>query len=225
MVRGAPTCCLTILVASVLLTSRPALADTGRVGLDLSLGLDGTWVRSLPSMSIGYTAVPAHALTGGTIPTAPSLTFMGARADLGLYAGHHWFFPLLGASVDGAVGPSQATVSTLDGSVVESRPWTSYRVEALLPGIGYRAIERRWLFSGTLRLGVVGYGMADGVASAGMTQHSEATSSVELAVHVELKACRRLDPTNRACLLLSPSLYEGEFLNGGSLGLLWEYGR
>jgi hypothetical protein len=211
--------------AVVFLASTLAQADPGRTGLVLSFDLDTTWIRSMPSMSIGYTETPSHALAGGTIPATPSLMFLGAGLDLSLTYGHHWVFPLFGFEGGGAIGPRPSTISTLDGSVVQSRPWTTYRIEGLLPGVGYRKVDKRWLFSGTLRFGVVGYGVADGIATAGTTQHSEATSSVELAVRMDLKGCRRLDPTTRACLVVSPNLYEGGFLNGGSVALLWEIGR
>ena len=40
----------------------------------------------------------------------------------------------------------------------------------------------------------------------------------------DLAVCRRLDPTQRACLFVAPSIYEFGLLNGASLGLRWEVG-
>jgi hypothetical protein len=137
----------------------------------------------------------------------------------------HWVFPLFGAGIEGVVGASPTTLSALDGSIVSSRPWTTIRAFALLPGVGYRATPRRWLLSATLQPGIVGYGMSDEVAASGSFQTAEATSNVELTLRLDLKVCRRLDPTNRACLLVAPSLYEHGFFGGGSAALLWEYGR
>ena len=208
-----------------LLTARAAHAEPGRYALDLSFGPESTWVRSMPSMSIGYTQTSAHALAGGEIPSASSLAFVGFGASLSLAYRRHWVFPLLGLGVEGAVGPSPTTLSSLDGSVVASRPWTTFRALVLLPGIGYRAVEKRWLVSATMQLGLVGYGMSDEIAASGSFQTAEATSGIEPTLRVDLKVCRRLDPTTRACLAVAPSVYEHGFLGGGTVALLWEYGR
>jgi hypothetical protein len=208
-----------------LLIDGAAHADPGRTVVDFSLGPETTWIRSMPATSIGYTQTVSHALAGGDIPSAPSLMFVGFGAALSLSYRRHWVFPLLGGGIEGAVGPSPLTLSTLDGSIVDSHPWTTFRAFALLPGIGYRAVERRWLVSATAQLGLVGYGMQDGIAANGVTQTVEATSNVQALLRLELKVCRRLDPTTRVCASVAPSLYESTFLNGGTAALTMEFGR
>jgi hypothetical protein len=45
-----------------------------------------------------------------------------------------------------------------------------------------------------------------------------------LGVRGELEACRRMDPLNRFCFIVSPHLLEFGVMNGGSIGLRWEIG-
>jgi hypothetical protein len=49
-------------------------------------------------------------------------------------------------------------------------------------------------------------------------------TSKTFLLQAEIVACRRLDPTMRACLQVVPRLYEYELLNGVTFGLRMEWG-
>jgi hypothetical protein len=48
--------------------------------------------------------------------------------------------------------------------------------------------------------------------------------AARVGVRTDVEACRRIDPIERACVFLSPALYEFSAFKGGSAGLRWEFG-
>ena len=79
------------------------------------------------------------------------------------------------------------------------------------------------MFSATLRMGVSVVGINGSVASgADATQFHTTDASFLLRAQVE--GCRRLDPAERICLTVSPSVYQFGFGNALSVGLRWEFG-
>jgi hypothetical protein len=118
-------------------------------------------------------------------------------------------------------------VTSLDGTIVHMQTWTADMLTLLLPGFGMRAKARRWMFEGALRpVGTfvwMSARAADGADSSDLGD-GHAFFAAGIGLRAELEACRRIDPVERVCLLLSPALYEFTALNGGSIGLRWEVG-
>jgi hypothetical protein len=211
------------LLSMIACAARPAAAEKG-TGIGGSFGGQFEWMPYVPSLGVPTTSTPVRTIEGGTLPPSGSLFFAGAQADSSLVVRSRLVVPLVGISGALAAGNSSAVVTTLDGSIAEVRPWTAYRVECLLPGIGVRLTRRRWTVSAWARGYVVGVGMGASIATAGGSSDLSSPSRFGLAVRAELEGCRRLDPLNRLCMFVAPALYEFGPFNGGSAGLRWELG-
>lgn len=174
--------------------------------------------------SSGVTATVARDVPEGKVPIGGSLTLLGAGLDVAMTADDRWMFPVLGFGGYGAVGSHDAVVSSLDGSIAHVRPWSAYELDLLLPGVGYRVKKRRFLFSASVRTGVVWLAAGGSVAAAG---ESVPISLVGVSglVQAEIEACRRLDPIMRVCLQVAPRIYDFGFMNGGTVGVRIEWGR
>ena len=44
------------------------------------------------------------------------------------------------------------------------------------------------------------------------------------ALRLPIEACRRLDPLERACLVVTPQIYEFGWATGASVAVRWEWG-
>jgi hypothetical protein len=132
--------------------------------------------------------------------------------------------PGLGFAGYGAVGSYDTIVTSADGSIARARPWTTYRLDVLLPGIGYRMKHRRYMFVASVRTGISALHMSGSVAG-GTGETLAALSGVSGVLQVELEACRRLDPVTRVCAQVAPRIYDFGFMNGATLGLRVEWGR
>jgi hypothetical protein len=148
---------------------------------------------------------------------------LGGSADSALITGRSWVFPMLGLAVHGAAFSSPRVIGSVDGSIVEQRSWTAFDVDGLLPGVGYRWTERRWMFGATIRTGVSGAELIASVASGRQTVDHELVK-VSFLLRAELEGCRRIDPVERVCLSVAPTIYQFGFGNGGVVGLRWEVG-
>jgi hypothetical protein len=208
--------------ASSSLASKAA-ADRG-TGLDGSLGGQVDWMPYAPTLSVPATATSVRTIEGGTLPSVGSLWFAGAQVDSSFVYRGRLVVPLLGISGALAAGTSAAVVSSLDGSIAEQRPWTAFRIECLLPGVGVRFTSRRWTAGASVRAFVVGLGMDASVAVGAGSSALSMPSRFGLGARAELEGCRRLDPVNRVCAFAGASLYEFAPVNGGSAGLRWELG-
>lgn len=194
------------------------MALEGQAGLELG------FIRTTPKLAFDDVVVtPLRNIRTGGLGSAGPLTFFGGHVDTSIVVSDRWIFPLVGGGAFWAVGESPRTLTSLDGSLVELRPWTTYRVDLLLPGVGVRFKERRWAFGGTVRAAYTFLGMNAAIAGGATSKVVEASGSAP-ALRMNVEACRRVDPTNRACLFVAPSLFEVSFLNGGSIGLRWEWG-
>lgn len=121
------------------------------------------------------------------------------------------------------MGSYDAVVTHVDGSVARLRPWSAYRADILLPGIGYRVKHRRLMFAAAVRTGISVLKMYGSVAAGAERAALDATGASFL-LQAELEACRRLDPTTRACLFVAPRLYEQRLINGATFGFRMEWG-
>jgi hypothetical protein len=148
----------------------------------------------------------------------------GVGADVELTVDDRWKVPLVGGNAAWAVGSYDTVLTSFDGSIAHVRPWSTFRGDLLLPGIGRRWKHRRNMWAAAIRTGV-SFATVDGAVAAGAESVPLDLSARTLLVQVELEACRRLDPTTRVCLQLVPRLYEHELLNGLTFGLRMEWGR
>ncbi len=170
---------------------------------------------------------PLRTLPMGDLPSTGSQQFLAFTWDTGLTVKDRWQVPLFGLQMGGAIGTSAEGITSVDGTIVHQRPWSSDIVSFLLPGLGVRTKERRWMFSAQVRPVVSLVWMNDLAAAGASTSDvgpDQQAFALGLGLRAELEACRRIDPVQRACLLVSPALYEFSAMNGGSIGLRWEVG-
>ncbi len=182
----------------------------------------GTYMRAMPTMTLTAPGDSPRSLRGA-LPSTGHLTLAGASGELTVAVDRHLVFPLFGFAFSAAVGGSPRVLSSIDGSIVEQRPWSTYMGDVLLPGVGYRVKEQRWMFSAVVRTGVTYAAMGASVAS-GADTAAASSSALSFLLRAELEACRRLDPVERVCFAISPSIYQFGFGNAVTAGLRWEFG-
>ncbi len=184
------------------------------------------WYHRLPSLSFASDPeqVPGRDVAARRLPRTPNALLGRGGVSLGLRINDRWVVPVVGMSVGlGMLGSNPRVVTSSDGSMVTVFPRVT-QLTFLLPGIGHRWTRRRWELSASARTLATYTAMPASVAtSGGATEVVIDTWSI--GARAEVDACRRLDPTNRLCLVVAPHLYESGFLNGGSVGLRWEIGR
>lgn len=178
---------------------------------------------ALPRLSFDDGARAATRVASGTYPASGGVTFAGAGFSLGATFSDHWLVPFFGADFSAAIGPSDRVLTSLDGSLADLRPWTARKLDVWLFGVGYRMKKRRWMFQAVFEPGVSAI-WVNGAIATGRDAVDVRTSAVSFAARVDFEVCRRFDPTNRGCLFFAPSVYEFGLLNGGSVGVRWEFG-
>jgi hypothetical protein len=219
---------LACLVAAALSGSGAARADDLQLRLQTSLDVRDVWVRQMPQIQLNSPVdTSLRTLPPGTLPSTGSQQFLAFTWDTAATANDRWLIPLFGLQFGWAIGSSPAVVTSLDGSIVQMRPWSSDLFTVLLPGFGVRIKERRWMIEAAVR-GVVSVAwmnitVASGASSQDLTD-GQPLFAVGLGLRADLEACRRIDPVQRACVFVSPALYEFSPFNGGSIGLRWEVG-
>jgi hypothetical protein len=211
----------TLLVASVCLCSREARAD---VDFQFAAGMSGGWLRRTPAFTARDVETSARHIGEGAVRTGPSLAMLGIGGDIELTIDDRWKLPLVGGNAWWTVGSYDTTVTSLDGSIAQVRPWSTFRGDVLLPGIGRRWKHRRNMWAAAVRSGL-SFATMDGTVAAGVESVPLVLRATTFLVQVELEGCRRLDPTTRICLQVVPRLYEYELLNGLTFGLRMEWGQ
>lgn len=211
------------IAGALTLTACPSAA---RADLDFQLGATGglSWIRTMPALDMPATTTFARDVPGREVAIGGPLYALGAGFDVALIADDRWIVPLLGATAYAAVGTYDTRVTSVDGSIARIRPWTTYEVDVLLPGIGYRVKKRRFMFSASLRSGIVALSTNGSVAAASESVPVSLTGFSPL-LQVELEACRRLDPVVRVCAQVAPRIYNFGLGNGATFGLRVEWGR
>lgn len=199
---------------------------TSRADADFKLGATGgvAWMRSLPALTTPSTTTAAREVPESRVPIGGSLTWAGAGFDLFMSLDDHILIPGIGLAGYGAVGSYDTILTAADGSIARVRPWSAYRFDVLLPGLGYRTNHRRFMFQASLRTGVAGMYMG-GTIAGGAGESSTSLSAYSPVLQAELEACRRLDPVTRVCVQVAPRIYDFGFMNGATLGLRVEWGR
>lgn len=208
-------------VGTIVGSLRPARAD-----FDIQAAVTGgvSWRRAVPTLTGEATSTAARDVPESGVPIGGALTSLGAAFDLGVTIDDRWIVPTLGLGGYGALGSYDTVVTSADGSIARVRPWTTYEIDALLPGLGYRAKQRRFMFSASVRSGLT-YLHANGSVAGGGDEQPMKLSGYSLLVQAEIEACRRLDPMTRACLHIAPRIYDFGFMNGATFGLRVEWGR
>jgi len=220
---------LAVSLASLLLAAgRTARAADTMWDLQTALDARDVWMRALPPIDLHspYDGLP-RTVPAGTLPSAGAHQFMAITWDTSLTIDDRWLIPILGIQYGWSVGESPDVVTSLDGTIVHMQTWTTNVLTALLPGAGVRGKVRRWMFSADVRP-VASFVWMSAMAAQGTNSSDlgdgHSLFAVGLGVRAELEACRRVDPVQRACLVVSPALYEFSAMNGGSIGLRWEVG-
>jgi hypothetical protein len=199
---------------------RDARAD---LEFQTGFGFGGAWVRRTPTMTSTPISTIAREMGKREVATGRSLALLGFVGDVDMTIDDRWKVPLLGGGIYWAAGPYDAVLTSADGSIARLRPWSTLRGDILLPGLGRRWKHRRNMASVTLRTGVSFMNMGGAVAAA--TNWAPLTlEATTFLLQVEVEACRRLDPTTRACFQVVPRLYDHEVLNGVTFGLRMEWG-
>jgi hypothetical protein len=174
-----------------------------------------------PQLSLGDSDTRVN--NGAKFPSVGPLTLGGVGFDAGVALDDRIMFPILSFGFNTALGQSPRVVSSVDGSFADVRPWTAWMYDIGLPGLGFRFKERRWLFSILIRPGV-SYLSMNGAVASGPDTHDVTMTALSLYARVQVEACRRIDPTQRVCLFVAPSVYEFGFGTGGTAGIRWEIG-
>jgi hypothetical protein len=210
-------------VALVLGLAAPGAAYGRDSHLELEAGADlhASHYFRTPQLTLGDNAPRPD--NGAKIPSVGPLTLGGAAVDVGVALDERVIFPILGFGFNTALGQSPRVMTSIDGSFAEVRPWTAWMYDLGLPGIGFRFKERRWMFSFLIRPGVA-FLLMNGSVASGQDSHDVTVSATSLYARAQIEACRRLDPTERVCLFVAPSVYEFGFGTGGSAGIRWEIG-
>ena len=214
------------LLALALGASSSFVAADARADWDFQLAanLNGGWLRETPALSAPSVLTSAREMAGGTAQPRGGLALAGFGGDIDLTIDDRWKVLLLGGSFSWAVGSYDATITGLDGSIARLRPWSAVRGDFLLPGLGRRWKYRRTMWAAAVRTGFSHITM-DGAVAAGADAVELELSATTFLVQVDLETCRRLDPTTRVCLQVSPRVYEHELMNGLTFGLRMEWGR
>src|SRR5262249_45786708 len=124
-----------------------AHAREPRVDLVGSVDVRDWYLRRMPTFDLGDTTdLKFRTLGPGRLPSTGPQHFLAFYTDSDLVYDDHLVFPMLGIGAMGAIGQSPRVVTSVDGTIVDMHPWTSWGISFLLPGIGYRFKERRWMF-------------------------------------------------------------------------------
>jgi hypothetical protein len=217
---------LKMLAVGLTVACSAARAGDARADFDFQLaaGVDGGWLRKIPSPTMGALSTNARDLEGGLVPLDGRLFLLGPYVDAAITFDDTWQIPLFGARTQWTVGSYDSLVTSVDGSIVNVRPWTAFRGDLLLPGIGRRWKYRRTMWGATLRTGL-SYMHLNGSIAAGADSVPIELSTTTFLFQAEVEACRRLDPSNRVCVFVAPRIYEHELFNGLLVGLRMEWGR
>jgi hypothetical protein len=212
--------------ALCVLAATAVLAHDARADFDFQFAtnVNGGWLRQTPSLSAPALSTSAREMDAGQVRRTGGLVLLGPSLDVDLTLDDRWKVPLLGGSLQWAAGSYDATITSFDGSITRLRPWTTFRGDLLLPGVGRRWKHRRYMLGAAVRTGVSFLKM-DGSLAAGADTVPLSVSATTFLVQVEIEGCRRLDPTTRICLQVVPRIYEHELMNGVVFGLRMEWGR
>jgi hypothetical protein len=200
----------------------PNVARAGQYAWELALEADADWLPHLPgSISVDPSVTGRNALPGN-VPLGVGVYTAGLSAEAGLVFDDTFLMPLVGMKNTVAVGPSAGVISSLDGSIVEVKPWSLGTVSFMLPGVGYR-FRYRWVALQARLEPWLAVGWMQASVYSGPAFVSNDTPSFFLfSLQARLEACWRSEPTRRYCGFVAPNLWALRPFNGGTVGFRWE---
>jgi len=209
----------------LLLCSRAARADG--YGLGTQLWVEGAGVYMPTSTGVDVSAVSNAArsnIDGTTKPFGFATGYFGVRTGLDFIESDRWIIPLLDVGLYGIMGTYTDTLVSADGSLFRLHPGGTIMVDAEILGIGVRFKKRRWMFEGTIKPGIAMLAVPAAVADGKSFTDIDPLNSVTFTLRAQVSLCRRLDPSERVCLSVTPNIYQWGWGNGGSVSLRWEIG-
>jgi hypothetical protein len=213
------------LVGALLLC--PAIARADGYGLGAQLWVEGAGMYMPTSTGLDVTTVTNTAranIDGTTKPFGFATGYFGVRAGLDFIESDRWIIPLIDAGLYGIMGTYSDTLTSADGSLFRLHPAGTIMVDAELFGIGVRFKKRRWMFEGTIKPGIAVLAVPAAVADGRGFTDIDSLNSITVTLRAQLSVCRRLDPSERVCLSVTPNIYQWGWGNGGSASLRWEFG-
>jgi len=222
----ARSCVLAVatMVVGVGVCLRPAVARADASAVEASIDLRFAHLRNFPDVEhAAADEADGRPLPEAKVPGGQAENFLGVGLGLELAMHDRVRVPLLSFALSSAIGSSPRVYGTIDGSIVEVDTWRTGLMVIGLPGYGVRIKERRWMFEAALQPGIA-YLFTSGYVAAGTQRAATSFHAGSLVLQADLAACRRLDPVERACLFVTPALYEFGWLNAWTVGLRWEVG-
>lgn len=125
-------------------------------------------------------------------------------------------FPFIYVSIDIPFNEPYPETATIAGVTYARRDNSTFHQTIDIAGIGVSwPVNRKWVFSGQVRPGIGRVGTVGGT-NLESPQGDAFADATELAVHVDLRLCRRRGI--RACFWLAPAPYEFTWLGSVTLG-------
>lgn len=200
-------------------------ARANDLDFEVIAGAGVAWRRTMPTLeTTSPTTTAAREVGESRVAIGGPMVALGGSFEVAMTVDDRIVIPVLGFAGYGAIGSYDTIVTSVDGSIARVRPWTTYEIDVLLPGIGYRLKQRRYMFGASLRSGVSALNVS-GTIAGGANETPFSASGLSLLVQGELEACRRLDPVTRVCAIVAPRIYDFGFMNGATFGLRVEWGR
>ena len=213
------------LSCALLFSSSDARADGYGLGTQVWVEGAGSYMPNSTGLDVSDVSNSARsAINGSTPPFGFATGYFGVRTGLDFIESDRWIIPLFDLGLYGIMGTYRDTITSADGSIFKLHPAGTIMFDAELFGIGMRFKRRRWMFEGTIKPGLAVLAVPASVADGKGFTDTDALNSVSFTLRAQLSVCRRLDPSERVCLSVTPNIYQWGWGNGGSVSLRWEIG-
>jgi len=213
------------LVGALVLCPEIAWADGYGLGSQLWIEATGTYMPASTGLDVSAVSNTAREnIAGSTKPFGFATGYFGVRSGIDFIESDRWIIPLFDIGLYGIMGTYADTLVSADGSLFRLHPAGTIMFDAELSGIGVRFKKRRWMFEGTVKPGFAVVAMPAAVADGKGFTDVDALDSATFTLRAQLSLCRRLDPSERVCLSVTPNIYQWGWGNGGSFSLRWEIG-
>jgi len=211
------------LVAGAIVVASPARAEVSAIEASFDVQLQH--LRAMPNLEHSASQLGdfGRNLPETDIGTGNAESFLGAGFGIEAVVHDRVRLPILGFSLASAIGSSPRVFGSIDGSIVEVDTWKSGLLTVLFPGYGFRIKDRRWMFEGAAQPGLA-YLFTSGAVAQGAARYDASFHAASFLVQVDLAACRRIDPVERACLFAAPAIYEFGVFQAWTVGFRWELG-
>ena len=213
------------LFGALLFSSQAARADGYGLGGQLWVEGAGMYMPNSTSLDVSTVSNAARAnIDGTTKPFGFATGYFGVRAGVDFVASDRWIIPLFDLGLYGIMGTYADTLTSADGSLFRLHPAGTIMFDAELFGVGVRFKKRRWMFEGSIKPGIAILAVPAAVADGKGFTDVDSLNSATFTIRAQLSVCRRLDPSERVCLSVTPNIYQWGWGNGGSVSLRWEIG-